>query len=201
MGPGCGGGDSTNDGCWLTSLPDSRERVKIGGVGRFVRVASLEDDVSNVSHRVRVTAHDVSVALYRLRVGFGRRWPGYVAVALTVALVGGLGLGALTMARRTQSSFPAFLRSTNPSDLSVVTEFDPDLLANIAALPGVTSAKTVGVPNVSIETADIPSTSAPPGGTTIAISEMHRMCPGFATTQRSAVHIVRWRRRMPRDDV
>jgi hypothetical protein len=108
----------------------------------------LEGDVSNVSHRVGLTAHDVSVAVYRLRVSFGRRWPGYVAVALMVALVGGLGLGALTMARRTQSSFPAFLRSTNPSDLSVVTGFDPDLLAHIAALPGVTSARTVAVPNV-----------------------------------------------------
>ena len=36
-----------------------------------------------------------------------------------VALIGGLGLGSLAAARRTQSSFSVLLAATNPSDLDV----------------------------------------------------------------------------------
>ena len=59
------------------------------------------------------------------RATFGRRWPGYLAVALLVGLLGGLSMGAVAGARRTQSSFPVYLASTNPSDVQFFTEFAP----------------------------------------------------------------------------
>jgi putative ABC transport system permease protein len=60
-----------------------------------------------------------AVAWYRLRTTLHRRWAGYVSLVVLVALVGGLGLGSLAAARRTQSSFTTFVASTNPSDLFV----------------------------------------------------------------------------------
>ena len=61
------------------------------------------------------------VAWYRLRATFGRRWGGYLALMLLIGLAGGVALGAAAAARRTASSFPVFLASTNPSDLTVQT--------------------------------------------------------------------------------
>ena len=88
------------------------------------------------------------VAGYRVRATFRRRWASYVALMILVGLVGGLGLGSLAAARRTQSSFSTFLAATNPSDLTVSVysggsggtanpDYDPDLTARIAHLPGV----------------------------------------------------------------
>lgn len=57
------------------------------------------------------------VASYRLRVTFARRWSGYLSLVLLIGLVGGLAMGSIAGARRTQSSYPKFLASTNPSDL------------------------------------------------------------------------------------
>jgi hypothetical protein len=59
------------------------------------------------------------VTWYRFRASIGRRWGGYLAVVLLVGLLGGLAMGAISGARRTQSYFPSFLASTNPSDLLV----------------------------------------------------------------------------------
>ena len=68
-----------------------------------------------------------------------------------VALVGGLGLGSLAAARRTQSSFSTFLAATNPSDLTVSVysgggsanpDYDPALTAAIARLPHVRHVAT-----------------------------------------------------------
>jgi hypothetical protein len=95
-----------------------------------------------------VIAHGFGVALYRIRSTFGRRWAGYLSLVLLVGLVGGLGLGSLAAARRTQSSFSTFLAATNPSDLlvsvysgnSVASDnptYSPRLTQAIARLPGV----------------------------------------------------------------
>ena len=62
---------------------------------------------------------------WRFRSTFGRRWGGYLAIALLVGLLGGLSMGAVAGARRTQSSFPVYLASTNPSDVQFFTEFAP----------------------------------------------------------------------------
>jgi hypothetical protein len=89
------------------------------------------------------------VATYRFRATFGRRWGSYVALVLLIALVGGLAMGSVAAARRTQSSFPTYLASTDPPDLQGVTSFvnpmkgaagrgyDAPLLAKIARLPHV----------------------------------------------------------------
>jgi hypothetical protein len=59
------------------------------------------------------------VAWYRFRSTLRRRLPGYLSIVLLVGLVGGLAMASLAGARRTQSSYPTFLASTNPSDLTV----------------------------------------------------------------------------------
>ena len=64
-------------------------------------------------------------ASYRFRACFRDRWGGYLALVLLLGLVGGVAMAAVAGARRTQSSFPAYLASTNPGDLQAFTEFDP----------------------------------------------------------------------------
>jgi hypothetical protein len=63
------------------------------------------------------------VATYRFRATFGRRWGGHLALALFIALIAGLAMGSVAGARRTQSSFPTFLATTDPSDLQGITSF------------------------------------------------------------------------------
>jgi hypothetical protein len=88
------------------------------------------------------------VALYRIRCTVRRRWAGYLSLVLLIGLVGGLGLGSLAAARRTQSSFSTFLAGTNPSDLLISVysgnsggsgnpSYSPHLTQAIARLPGV----------------------------------------------------------------
>ena len=68
------------------------------------------------------------VAWYRFRVTFRRRWGGYLAIVVLVGLLGGFAMGAVAGARRTQSSFPAFVRSINPPDLvGISAVLNPDL--------------------------------------------------------------------------
>jgi hypothetical protein len=63
------------------------------------------------------------VAGYRFRATFGRRWGSYLALVLLIGLVGGLAMGSVAAARRTQSSFPLYLASTHPSDLEGIASF------------------------------------------------------------------------------
>jgi len=93
------------------------------------------------------------VAGYRFRATFGRRRGSYLTLVLLIGLIGGLAMGALAAARRTESSFPTFLASTNPSDLSLgtaiwdpalgyTTGYDGALVARIARLPDVRRAES-----------------------------------------------------------
>jgi hypothetical protein len=80
------------------------------------------------------------LAWYRLRITIGRRWPGYVALGLLTGLLGGLALGAVTAARRTDSSYPDLLTRTNPADLLVqpqVSAYTPGFEGQLARLPQV----------------------------------------------------------------
>ena len=92
------------------------------------------------------------VSWYRLRSTARSRLGSYLALILLIGLVAGVAMAALTAGRRTQSSYPAFLKSTNPSDMSV-SVYDPmtgqpvaDIASAIAGLPGVAHVRTVVAP-------------------------------------------------------
>ncbi len=57
------------------------------------------------------------VAWYRFRATLPRRRGGYLTVIVLVGLLGGVAMGAIAGARRTQSAFPAYLAATKASDL------------------------------------------------------------------------------------
>ena len=95
----------------------------------------------------------MAVVWYRLRATFAGRRAGYLTLVLVIAMAGGLAMASLAAARRTQSSFGAFLRSTNPEDLGVVTAVynptlgfatgnDPAAISAIAQLPHVTRVES-----------------------------------------------------------
>ena len=64
------------------------------------------------------TQRALGLAGYRVRATLRHRWAGYLTIVLLIGLVGGLSMGAVAGARRTQSSFSAYLASTNASDLT-----------------------------------------------------------------------------------
>ncbi len=76
------------------------------------------------------------VCWYWFRGNIGRRWANYVTIMLLVGAVGGLALGSVSAARRTQSSYNTFLASTNPSDLEA-TLYAPNIASELARLPHV----------------------------------------------------------------
>jgi hypothetical protein len=91
----------------------------------------------------------LALARYRFGPTLRRRRGGFVTLAVLLALVGGLALATIAGARRTESSYPTFLASTNPSNLSLgtalynpalgyTTGYDGAIIKRIAALPGVT---------------------------------------------------------------
>jgi FtsX-like permease family len=59
------------------------------------------------------------LAWYRLRATLRHRLGGYLALAVLVGLIGGIALASVTAARRTESSYPDYLASTNPSGLII----------------------------------------------------------------------------------
>jgi ABC-type lipoprotein release transport system permease subunit len=104
----------------------------------------------------------LTVAWYRFRVTFRRRWGGLLTIALLVGLVGGIAMASIAAARRTQSSYPAFLASTNASDLTMSTygvtgnsaanRYSPALGHRIAQIPGVKLVESwVGVGVLPLE--------------------------------------------------
>jgi FtsX-like permease family len=85
----------------------------------------------------------VRLAWFRFGAYGPQRWSAYLYLVLLVGLVGGVALGSVAAARRTQSAFPAFLVSTNPSDLDIDNgTYNPKLLAKVRALPNVTSVQS-----------------------------------------------------------
>jgi hypothetical protein len=86
----------------------------------------------------------MGVAWCRYRATFHRSWTTYLTVALLIGLVGGVSMASIAAARRTQSSYPTFMASTNPSALTMAVysnanggQAGPDLKSKIAKLPGV----------------------------------------------------------------
>ena len=94
------------------------------------------------------------VAWYRFRATWHDRWSGYLAIVVLVGLLGGLALGAMAAARRTQSSYPMLLAELNSSDMYGLTGvynpaigqslgYNPALQRTIAHLQYVRSAKSL----------------------------------------------------------
>ncbi|HEY2688091.1 MAG TPA: FtsX-like permease family protein [Streptosporangiaceae bacterium] len=81
------------------------------------------------------------VGWYRLRATFRRRLGGYLALAVLIALAGGVAMASVIAARRTDASYPKFLASTNPSDLVVQPftrpSYAPGFARQLARLPHV----------------------------------------------------------------
>lgn len=109
---------------------------------------------------------------YRFAATFRRRWSGYLAIALLVGLVGGIAMGSIAAARRTQSSYPAFLSSTNASQLTMSTYgvtgnsaanlYSPKLTRAIKHFPEVKLVESwVGVQLIPLERDGAPNLSAP----------------------------------------
>jgi hypothetical protein len=94
---------------------------------------------------------------YRFRATFRHEWGSYLTIALLLGLVGGLAMGSLAAARRTQSSYSALLETTNPSQIVVGTAiasptigngqgYDPAIVREISQAPHVTAvASATGI--------------------------------------------------------
>ena len=76
----------------------------------------------------------IRVAWYWFQTSIRRRRANYLTIVVLLGLVGGVAIGSIGAARRTQSSFNTFLASTNPSDISVILG-GPNLTSNLARLP------------------------------------------------------------------
>lgn len=93
------------------------------------------------------------VAGYRFRATWKRQRGGYLSVVLLIGLIGGVGMASIAAARRTQSSYPTFLASTNPSNLTMAVYSSaanggpgPSLTAKIERQPGVKRVRTILAP-------------------------------------------------------
>ncbi len=97
------------------------------------------------------------LAGYRFAATWRARFPAYLTLVLLIGAVGGLAMGAVAGARRTQSSYPTLLASTNPGDIGLGTAilnplvgngsgYNPRILHQLARLPHVEHvASEVGV--------------------------------------------------------
>ena len=75
----------------------------------------------------------LSVGWYWLRATFRKRVASYAAIVVLVGSIGGLAIGSVSAAQRTQSSFNVFFASTNPSNLTV-TLYAPNITSELARL-------------------------------------------------------------------
>ncbi len=94
---------------------------------------------------------------YRFRATFRHEWASYLTIALLLGLVGGVAMGSLAAARRTQSSYSALLETTNPSQIVMGTAiasptigngqgYDPAIVREITRAPHVTAvASATGI--------------------------------------------------------
>jgi len=63
--------------------------------------------------------HAFRVAWYRYRATLAIQLSGYLSIVLLIGLIGGIAMASVSAGRRTQSSYPTFLASTNPSNLTM----------------------------------------------------------------------------------
>ncbi len=89
------------------------------------------------------------VAWYRYRATFALQLSSYLSIVLLIGLIGGVAMAAVSAGRRTQSSYPTFLASTNPSNLTMAVfqangGASPSLKSAIERLPDVKHVATIG---------------------------------------------------------
>ena len=133
---------------WENCLVISTQAAVANGVG--------DGDRSRRGHVGRLGIEG-GAARYRLRTTVARHWGTYVVLVVLIAGMGGIAMGAVAAARRTQSSYPQFLAQTDASDLTLstygtgnsspsATNYSPRLAATIARIPGVKHVESwVGV--------------------------------------------------------
>ena len=111
------------------------------------------DEALSAPRRSNVNRRVPGVAWYRFRVTFGRRLRGYLSVVVLIGLIGGIAMASISAGRRTQSSYPTFLASTNPSDMTVSVYIPSGggaatpLAARLAHLPDVKRVTDLVGPN------------------------------------------------------
>ena len=109
---------------------------------------------------------------YRSHTTFVRQWGAYLSLVLLLGLIGGIAMGSIAAARRTQSAYPAFLAATNASDLTMSTygitnnssasNYSPRLTNEIAHLPEVRRVESwVGAQLIPLEPDGAPNLTAP----------------------------------------
>jgi hypothetical protein len=112
------------------------------------------------------------VVWYRNRTTFARQWGTYLSLIVLIGLIGGIAMGSIAAARRTQAAYPAFLAATNASDLTMSTygvtndssasSYSPKLTGNIARLSEVKRVESwVGVQVVPLEPSGAPNLNFP----------------------------------------
>jgi hypothetical protein len=157
-----------------------------------VRAGELGD--ADAFKKVIMRRAAVQIAAYRFGATFRRRWAGYLTVTLLVGLVGGVALGSLIAARRTDASYPAFLASTDPSDLFVLPQTNvPELglVRELARLPHVRSAE---------EGEQITSETLTPGGRikTVLVTQVELVAsPDGLFTEQDRLKIIQGRAANP----
>ncbi len=107
--------------------------------------------------RDRHVSRAFQASWYRFRATFRHELAWYLTIALLLGLVGGLAMGSLAAARRTQSSYSTLLETTNPSQIVVATAiaspaigngqgYNPAIVREIAQAPHVTAvASATGI--------------------------------------------------------
>ena len=97
------------------------------------------------------SARAVRVWRYHFRANLHQRWPGYLSIVLLIGLVGGVAMVSIAGARRSQSTFGAYLAATRASNLQFQTSGSSDQFG-ITTLSG----KLAHLPHVE-HVADAPS--------------------------------------------
>ena len=127
----------------------------------------------------------VDTAWYWARAELRRRWRAWLSIAVLVGLGGGLAMGSLAAARRTDTAYPRFLEQARPPDLVLDPDFEADsteFLDAVEALPAVaerSDARAVALARIVDDRIDLSDV-----GTTIASVDGERFY------ERDRVHVV-----------